>query len=194
MKKFIIVMLVAMTAVTGLFASRGVVDVTLGAVAQSSYDIDDVKTGEIKNLSLENFAFGAGLETKVTLLDLDVKALYDSANKGVCGQIGAGIAFDIIMVRAKAGLGYEVGYNFDAKELHIGNRNGYCTDVSDFKNACMNINAGADVLLGDLSVGAFATLPTNVSIAEGNWKDLLTCLKDNWSQAKLGVMIGYSIL
>lgn len=194
MKKFIIVMLVAMTAVTGLFASRGFVNVTLGAVAQSSYDIDDIKTGEIKNLSLENFAFGAELETKVTLLDFDVKALYDSANKGISGQIGAGVAFDIVMVRAKAGLGYEVGYNFDTKEMHIGNGNGYCTDVADFKNACMNINAGADVLLGDFSIGAFATLPTNVSIAEGNWKDLLTCLKDNWSQAKLGVMIGYSIL
>ena len=99
MKKVIIAMLIALVIPCCIFAGRGLFDLTLGAVAQSSYDIEDVKSGELKNFDIKNLAFGADVEAKLSVLAIDAKGLYDNANKGLSGIVSANLALDIFFVR-----------------------------------------------------------------------------------------------
>jgi hypothetical protein len=193
MKKVIIAMLIALVIPCCIFAGRGLFDLTLGAVAQSSYDIEDVKSGELKNFDIKNLAFGADVEAKLSILAIDAKGLYDNANKGLSGIVSANLALDIFFVRVKAGLGYEYAYNFETKAFYFGNGNEYATEFANFKDAAFDINVGVDVLLGPITVGAYATLPTETSISNGRWDKFFGAFS-NWEQAKLGLTVGFAVL
>ena len=93
----------------------------------TSYDIEDVQAGELKNFTLDGVAFGADVEAKLAILSIDAKGMYDTANKGINGIASANLALDIFFVRVKAGLGYEYTYNFETKNFYFGNGNGYAT-------------------------------------------------------------------
>ena len=194
MKKVIIALLIALIIPCCVFAGRGMFDLTLGAAAQTSYDIEDVQAGELKNFTLDGVAFGADVEAKLAILSIDAKGMYDTANKGINGIASANLALDIFFVRVKAGLGYEYTYNFETKNFYFGNGNGYATEFAGYKDACFDVNVGVDVLLGPITVGAYATLPTETSIANGKWTELFGTSFSNWNQAKLGVTVGFALL
>ena len=194
MKKVIIALLIALIIPCCVFAGRGLFDLTIGTAAQTSYDIDAVKDGELKNFSLEGVAFGADVEARFTILAVDVKGMFDTANKGVAGFASANLAIDIFFVRVKAGLGYEYSYNFENKQFYFGNVNNAATEFGGFKEACFDINVGVDVLLGPLTIGAYATLPTETSIANGKWAELFGTAFTSWNKAKLGVSVGFAVL
>ncbi|MBR0521344.1 MAG: hypothetical protein IJJ95_08435, partial [Spirochaetales bacterium] len=147
MKKIIIALLIALIIPACVFAGRGLIDLTLGVTASSSYDIDDVKEGALKEFKFEALRFGADAELKLAFVALDAKGFYDSANKGLSGLFSANLAVDIFFVRVKAGLGYEYAYNFETKSFYFGNGNEYATEFADFKDAAFDINVGVDVLL-----------------------------------------------
>ena len=194
MKKVIIALLIALIIPCCVFAGRGMFDLTLGVAAQTSYDIDAVKEGELENFTLDGVAFGADVEAKLSILAIDAKGMYDTANKGLSGIASANLALDIFFVRVKAGIGYEYTYNFETKSLQFGNPNYEVTDFADYKDACFDINVGVDVLLGPITVGAYATLPTETSISNGKWAELFGTAFSNWSQARLGVTLGFAVL
>ncbi|MBR5669007.1 MAG: hypothetical protein IKX15_05275, partial [Spirochaetales bacterium] len=106
----------------------------------------------------------------------------------------ANLALDIFFVRVKAGVGYEYTYNFETKSFYFGNASGYATEFAGYKDACFDINVGVDVLLGPITVGAYATLPTETSIANAKWAELFGTAFSNWSQAKLGLTVGFAVL
>jgi len=196
MKKFAIALLIAVLVPTCIFAAnRGIFDFTVGATASTSYSIDDIESGAIKEFTIDSVRFGADVETKLAFLSIDGKIFYDQANKGISGLVSANIAADIFFVRIKAGLGYEYTYNFDSKTFYFGNalNGGYATEFSEFKKANFDVNVGVDFLLGPVTVGAYATLPTATSIENGQWKELFTAIGENWKYAKLGAVVGFAL-
>ena len=195
MKRIFILMLIAVIVPACVFAeSRGFFDFTVGVTAQSSYDIKDIEQGGLKDFSLDKLAFGADVETKISIAAADVKVLYDKPNKGVFGMVSANISIDLLsMLRVKAGIGYQYGYNFENKTFYIGNPNGYVTEFASFKDACMDVNAGVDLMLGRITLGLYATLPTTTSISNGNWAGIPKAVVESWKIAKVGCWIGYNI-
>ena len=196
MKRFAIALLIAVVLPACLFAeNRGIFDFTVGATASTSYSIDDIQTGEIKKFTIDAVRFGADVETKIAFISVDGKIFYDQANKGISGLVSANIAADIFFVRIKAGLGYQYIYNFESKTFYFGNalNGGYATKFADFKKANFDVNVGVDFLLGPVTVGAYATLPTETSIENGKWKELFSAIGQNWKYAKLGATVGFAL-
>ena len=197
MKKFAIALLIAVILPACIFAAnRGIFDFTLGATASTSYSIEDIRTGEIKKFTIESVRFGADAEVKFAILSVDGKVFYDHANRGISGLVSANIVADIFFVRVKAGLGYQYAYNFENKTFYFGNalKEGYATKFADFKKANFDANVGVDFLLGPVTVGAYATLPTETNIEKNNWGDFFKGLGQNWKYAKLGVSVGFALL
>ena len=194
MKKVIIALVIAIIIPCCVFAGRGMFDLTLGVAAQTSYDIEAVQNGELQNFTLDGVAFGADVEAKLSILSIDAKGMYDTANKGLSGIASANLAIDIFFVRVKTGLGYEYAYNFETKSFYFGNASNSVDNFADFKKACFDINVGVDVLLGPITVGAYATLPTETSIDNGKWAELFGTAFSNWNKAKLGVTVGFAVL
>ena len=194
MKKVIIALLIALIIPCCVFAGRGLFDFTVGVAAQSDYDVEKVKEEGMKDFSIDQLSFGADLEMKLAFLSIDGKVMYAPELKTIGGIVSANLALDIFFLRVKAGLGYQYQYNFDTKAMSYGNANGAVTSFDAFKDACFDINVGLDILLGNLTVGAYATLPTETSISNGNWEGLVGNIKENWSKAKLGMTIGIALL
>jgi len=194
MKRFAIALIIALMIPACIFAGRGLFDLTLGVAASTTYDIEKAKEGEIKNITLDDFKFGADAEVKLAFVSVDGKLFYDQANKGISGLVSANIAADIFFVRVKAGLGYQYTYNFDTKTFSLGNEAGIVNDFANFKDACFDVNAGVDFLIGPVTVGAYATLPTETSIANGQWGELFKALAEKWNLAQLGLTVGFALL
>ena len=192
MKKVAIALLIAVIVPCCIFASRGMFDFTVGVAASSDYKVTEARE-IVDKFSIDKISFGADVEMKLAFLALDGKVMYQPENKTIGGITSANLALDLFFVRIKAGLGYEYQYNFDGGDLVFGNVNGYATEIKDFKNACFDLNAGVDFLIGSLTVGAYATLPSETSIAKGNWGDLFQCVKDGWKNAKLGMTVGIAL-
>ncbi len=197
MKKVIIAMLIVLMVPACIFAGRGMFDFTIGATAETTYKVEDVKdaiNGEDFEFSMEDIGFGAMTEVKLAFLSVDARGVYAPAQKTISGVVSGNLALDILFVRVKAGLGYEYSYDFDSKEFFFGNGSGVTSNFADFRSAQFDANVGVDILLGDLTIGAHASLPTEVSIEGNNWADLFTSIKDNWQYAKLGVSVGIALL
>ncbi len=193
MKKVAIALLIAVIVPCCIFASRGMFDFTVGVAASSDYRISEVEVVSRDSFSIDRVSFGADVEMKLAFLALDGKVMYQPEDKTIGGIASANLALDLFFVRIKAGLGYEYQYDFNSGALAFGNVNKTVTEVKDFKDACFDLNAGVDFLIGSLTVGAYATLPSETSIAKGNWGDLFQCVKDGWKNAKLGMTVGIAL-
>ena len=193
MKKIAIALLIAVIVPCCIFASRGMFDFTVGVAASSDYNVADATEMTRDKFSIDKISFGGDVEMKLAFVALDGKVMYQPENKTIGGIASANLALDLFFVRIKAGLGYEYQYDFNSGALAFGNVNKTVTEVKDFKDACFDLNAGVDFLLGSLTVGAYATLPSKTSITEGNWSDLFQCVKDGWKDAKLGMTVGIAL-
>ncbi len=198
MKKVIIAMLIVLMVPACIFAGRGLFDLTLGVAAETAYDpayIEKVIDGEEEfEFKMEDLAFGADVEAKIAFVAVDARGVFKAADKSISGTASANLALDIFFVRVKAGLGYQYTYNFSDNTIKFGNGNGSVTSFSDFKSAAFDVTAGVDLLLGPLTVGVHASLPTAVNIEENNWNDLIPSIKDGWKTSRLGVSVGFALL
>ena len=193
MKKIAIALLIAVIVPCCIFASRGMFDFTIGVAASSDYNVAEAAEMTRDKFSIDKISFGGDVEMKLAFLALDGKVMYQPEDKTIGGIASANLALDLFFVRIKAGLGYEYQYDFNSGALSFGNVNKTVTEVKDFKDACFDLNAGVDFLIGSLTVGAYATLPSETSIAKGNWGDLFQCVKDGWKNAKLGMTVGIAL-
>ena len=193
MKKFIIAMLIALVIPACIFAGRGLFDLTIGAAASTTYTPKMIQEGKLKDFTFGDITWGADVELKLAFVAVDGKVMYAPADKAIYGNLSANLALDIFFVRVKAGLGYEYAYNFETKSFYFGNGNDYATEFANFKDAAFDINVGVDVLLGPITVGAYATLPTETSISNGRWDKFFGAF-GNWEQAKLGLTVGFAVL
>ncbi len=198
MKKVIIAMLIVLMVPASIFASRGIFDLTLGANVESSYDVktvqDAIANGEAPEFSMDNLSFGAAAEVKLAFVSVNATAGIAPKLKTISGTASAGLALDVFFVRLKAGLGYEYQYDYENKVFQFGHGNDVASEFKDFKKASMDATVGVDFLLGGLTVGVHASLPTSVTIESENWGELVSSIKDNYDTAKLGVSIGIALL
>ncbi len=195
MKKVLTILVLAALIPACLFASN-LFGFTVGATAAyQKASLGDVTEGfDVSTLKLEDFKFGADVDLRLLFLDVNGKGFYaKNAADQVClnGIVSANLSINILVVGVKAGLGYQYAYNTVTKEFEIGRE---AKSFDQFKDACFDIYAGLDVKLGKVVVGAYATLPTGVSIAKNNWTELLSTVQENWKSAQFGLSVGFAIL
>lgn len=148
---------------------------------------------DVKGIKWEDFKYGADLDFRLAFLDVNAKGFFARNTDGdlvINGIASANLTADIFFIRIKAGLGYQ--YSFDTKSNAIvfgHNANSF----EDYENACFDIYTGVDLLLGPVVVGAYATLPTGVSIGANNWEDIISTVSDNWKSAQIGLSVGFSV-
>ncbi|MBO4410089.1 MAG: hypothetical protein J5775_04975 [Spirochaetales bacterium] len=194
MKKVIIVMLIALIIPACIFAGRGLFDLTLGAAASTTYTPKMIKEGALENFKFGDITWGLDTEIKIAFAAVDAKVMYAPEAKAIYGNVSANLALDIFFVRVKAGLGYEYTYDIDDKTMWYGNCNNAVTSFDDFKDAAFDINVGVDFLLGDLTIGAYANLPTSTTIANGDWAGVFNNAKEHWEDAQIGLVVGIALL
>ena len=205
MKK-ILTILVLVTVIPACIFAGNIFGLTVGATAAYQKTINDsIDNSEsaeqfFKDLKVEDFKFGADVDVKVLVVDVNAKgfvAKNADEQTTLNGIVSANLAIDIFFVRVKAGLGYQYAYNTETKAFHFGNNDnsaGFVTSFEGFKNAQFDIYAGVDFKLGPVVVGAYATLPTGVSIENGKWADIFSTIEENWGKALVGVSVGFAIL
>lgn len=195
MKKVLTILVLAALIPACLFASN-LFGFTVGATAAyQKASLGDVTEGfDVSTLKIEDFKFGADVDLRLLFLDVNGKGFYakNAADQvRLNGIVSANLSINILVVGVKAGLGYQYSYNTVTKEFEFGRE---AKSFDQFKDACFDIYAGLDVKLGKVVVGAYATLPTGVSIAKNNWTELLSTVKENWKFAQLGLSVGFAIL
>lgn len=124
MKKALVVLMVAIMIPAAVFASRGLFDLTLGAVAQYGKGlgslIDDIKAKDTTNLTnIKNYQFGPELRIRLAIVELDVGALINS-NGATTGKFyekmdysgygNVGLSFDLFFVRIGLTAGLDFAY------------------------------------------------------------------------------------
>ena len=198
MKKVLTILVLAALIPACLFAGD-LFGFSVGATA--AYQKADIGTTtsegiNLEEMKIEDFKFGADVDLKVLILDVNAKGFVaqSAADETVLnGIVSANLAVDIFFVRVKAGLGYQYSYNTETEVFLFGNGEGV-DSFENFQKAKFDIYTGVDFLLGPVVVGAYATLPTGVSIEEGNWTDLFTTIEDNWQKAQFGISVGFALL
>ncbi len=186
MKKFIVVLLIIAIIPASLFAI-GLFDIAIGIDAKYKpmgdellKTVEDVKTYNFKPTDVIP---GVAFDVKAFILDvnasIDVTKFESKAEAGsFCssGFLGGGLAFDIFFVRLGLGAGYSYTFDMNFQEngtvdsdfsLRSYNASDYkCSKVEfkDFKNATMDLKVSADFKLGPISLGAYAIVPTDISL------------------------------
>ena len=194
MKKVLTILVLAMIIPACLFAGN-VIGLTVGATAAyQKASVGEVNKEVLEDIQLEDFKFGADVDVKIFVVDVNAKgfiAKNTDKETVINGILSANLAFDLSIVRIKAGLGYQYSYNTQTQAINFGR---HANSFEDFENACFDLYTGVDVTLGPIVLGAYATLPTSVSVGESNWADIFTTIEDNWKDAQLGLSVGFAIL
>ena len=196
MKKVALSIIVALIIPCCLFAARGILDFTMGVALATEYTPQDIIEDRlpIYNLEPKKLGLGAVAEVKLTFLSVDARAFYDPEALTVSGNVFANFVLDFLCSRFKFGIGYAYGFDITEQTFSIGNSNSSTNSFENFKDAAFDINLGVDVLIGDLTIGAFATLPTEYVFGSKNIGPIFDVVKNNWTNAKLGAYIGVAFL
>jgi hypothetical protein len=148
---------------------------------------------DVKGIKWEDFKYGVEADFKLCFLDVNAKGFFARNADGdlvINGIASANLTTDIFFVRLKAGLGYQYSFNPKTNAIVFGHN---ANSFEDYENACFDIYTGVDLLLGPVVVGAYATLPTGVSIGANNWEDIISTVSDNWKSAQIGLSVGFSV-
>lgn len=198
MKKILIILILTILIPVSIFAS-GFFDLSLGVTAayQKAGALEEISSGkfDVKGLRVEDFKFGIDTDFKVLFLDFNGKGFFtrNSENQHIMnGIVSTNLLLDFTIFRIKIGLGYQYLLNLETDELSYGSIT-TVKNFEDFKDANFDIYAGVDIVLGDLIINAYATLPTEASIANSAWEYLFDTVADNWKAAQIGVGIGFSL-
>jgi len=221
MKKVSLILLIVLV-VTGFgFAARGPVDVTLGVLAQYNGELGDLEAGEFEGFKdINNYQFGPEVRVKFTLLELDAAGLIskdDNEEGGFIfnGFFTGGVSLDLLIARLGFGIGPDMYYATATKNLQFGpmdsvqrnkiaNRNnialGSALTEGDYNAIDMlltspiNLRATVDFLVGPVTVGVSACLPTNFSLDMADqWEDAIPDEND-LKRAKIGISMGIAVL
>ena len=158
MKKLAAILLICLLVSTAVFA--GVFEFNLGAVAMYNRPYADLQN--YKEIKTSDFSFGAGLDIKFTLIDVDATALYSKVEDQnvLNGVASLNLALTVGPVRAAVGIGYDYVFNMTTKEYAFGGQ----TDIQNFLDAYLLARAEVDVILGKLHIGVFGTCPTGLTL------------------------------
>jgi len=216
MKKISMILLVVLLVAGFAFAARGPVDVTLGVLAQYNGELGDLEAGEVDGFKdVNNYQFGPEVRVKFTLLEIDAAGLVSSDNDNEDGFVfngffTGGVSLDFLIARVGFGIGPDMYYETATSDFKFGpmdsvqknkiaNRTGNSTaqdyEVLDMLlTAPINLRATVDFLVGKLTVGISASLPTNFSLDMADqWENAIPT-GDDLKRAKVGISMGIAVL
>ena len=182
MKKFLVILLVLAIIPAAIFAKG--FSAGIGATATTGSTIASVMEEQIQAIDTENFNYGAYANIKALVFSVNA-TLFPKFVEGqpieFTGDLAAGLAVDISILRVQAGL--SINYygltDFDEWEFHFENE--------DIMDAYLNVRAEVDIMLGDLNVGIWGILPTTATL---NTLDKILEVQDRWQDASLGISLG----
>ena len=187
MKKILIALL-CVFCVLPVFALS--TEINLGIVGQQNNTLDstlDLEAEQIK-VDFNQFNFGAVADVKVTIADVNMTAFctkVDEVNV-LNGVLSGNVVLDIFFVRVGVGLG--VNYLFDVE-------NGFRFVGGDFLNANLSLRAEVDLVLGDLKVGLYGTVPTLYTLSNiTSFKYSDIDLQNFWKAAVVGIAVKSNLL
>lgn len=196
MKK-ILTILVLVTVIPACIFAGSVLGLTAGITgAYQKAELGEATEGKIdvESLKWEDFKFGADVDVKVLFVNVNAKGFIAENTDDdfvINGIVSVNLCADLEFVRLKAGLGYQYSYNTKKETGSFGRSANY---FEDYEDACFDIYTGLDVVLGPIVIGAYATLPTGVSIGEGNWNEIFSTIEENWRSAQIGLSLGFALL
>ncbi|MDD4082414.1 MAG: hypothetical protein WC162_04940 [Sphaerochaetaceae bacterium] len=220
MKKISMVLLIVLLVTGFAFAGRGPVDVTLGVLAQYNGELGDLEAGEFDGFKdVNNYQFGPEVRVKFTLLELDAAGLVskdDDDGYIFNGFFTGGVSLDLLIARVAFGIGPDMYYETATKDFKFGPMDSIQKDKIASRNEIIgggsalteddydaldmlltspiNLRATVDFLVGKLTVGVSATLPTNFSLDMADqWEDAIPDSED-LKRAKIGISMGIAIL
>lgn len=153
--------------------------------ANISY-VQDATSSEVFTFNKDNLAVGLEFRTNISYFQLDAVgevSVIDSRTLLLSGILSAGASVEIASI-AKIGLtvGPRVAYMYSRSssrpdEGNVPISNGK-TLIEAIKDGQVNIRLMVDVLAGPvITVGVAYTIPTNFSISQGNWNELMPNVK-----------------
>ena len=187
MKKILIALL-CIFCVLPVFALS--TEVNLGLVGQQNNTLEstlDLESEQIK-VDFNQFNFGAVADAKVAIADVNMTAFCTKVDEinVLNGVLSGNVVLDIVFVRVGLGLG--VNYLFDAE-------NGFRFVGGDFLNANLSLRAEVDVVLGDLKVGLYGTVPTLYTLSNiTSFKYSDVDLENFWKAAVVGISVKSNLL
>ena len=185
MKK-ILVILFCLLFMGAIFANP--FEINLGLIGQYNSTLEStLETQEFK-LDFNDFNLGATADVKLSLAEINVTAFCTRIDeKNVLnGVLSGNLVLDLIYVRA--GIGVGINYLFDTE-------NGFRFVGGDFMDANLSLRGEVDVLIKDIRVGVYATVPTKFTFSNlTTFKYSDIELKDFWKAAVVGVALKVNIL
>lgn len=158
MKKLASILLICLLVSTAVFA--GIFEFNLGGVAMYNKPYTELKN--YKEIKTSDFSFGAGLDVRLAIIDVDATGLYSKVDGDdvINGVASLNLALTVGPVRLALGAGYDYVYNITTKEYAFGGQ----TDIKNFMDAYILAKAEVDVLLGRIHIGVFGTCPTGLTL------------------------------
>ena len=184
MKKFLLV-LACLLCMGALFANP--FEINLGLVGQCNSTLESTLETQEFEFDFNDFSFGATAEAKLLLGEVNATAFLTKVDdiNVLNGVLSGNLVLDLMMVRIGAGLG--VNYLFDTE-------NGFRFVGGDLLDANLSLRAEVDVLVKDLRVGLYATVPTRFTFSNiATFKYDEAELKDFWKAAVVGIAVKTNI-
>ncbi len=159
--------------------AQDIFSIGVGANISYAQDITDVESFTFNS---DNLAVGLELRTNISYFQLDAVgevSVINSKTLLLSGILSAGASIELGSI-AKVGItfGPRIAYSYtrsskDAEAEGLSVSNGKDL-IEAIKDGLVNIRLMADVYAGPvISVGAAYTIPTNFTISQGNWRELL---------------------
>ncbi len=159
--------------------AQDIFSIGVGANISYAQDITDVESFSFNS---DNLAVGLELRTNISYFQLDAVgevSVINSKTLLLSGILSAGASVELGSI-AKLGItfGPRIAYMYtrsfkdsEAKSLSVSNGKDF---IEAIKDGLVHIRLMADVYAGPvISVGVAYTIPTNFTISQGNWKELL---------------------
>lgn len=136
MKKALIVLMIAVMLPISVFAARGPVDITVGAIAQYNKGlgtlIEEAKTDPKVFTDMKNYQFGGEARFRFAILEIDAGALISKNADALAsakffnkfnysGFANVGISLDLVFIRLGVTMGTSVNYAPDGTTWGIEN-------------------------------------------------------------------------
>jgi hypothetical protein len=148
MRKSVVVL--AVLAILAILPAAAFADFGIGAAAFGKSPVLVGQSNDTNNLNVSQFSFGGDMRLKLSLFQAEALVLYASGN-GVNSfntYLDAGVAVDLSILRLSLGAGPNFIYNSGANSgAQVG----------------LNVKAGADVMLGQISFGLSYIMAMNIA-------------------------------
>lgn len=188
MKKILIVTIVGLLVLSSIFATG--LNLNLGAAAMYNKGFKDFV--EEQKVTIGDFSFGAAADIKLVILDVRATALYSKVGDDsiLNGIITADIALDLAIVRIAAGIGYDYVWNINQKIFVFGGVDNF----TDFRDAELLGHAAVDIMLGDIHVGLFGSIPTGLTFNNFIEKIQNMDFDKIWERANYGLSLKFALI